>query len=134
MKEVNDVLKTIVVLILLSSILSSCQLGMQKPPEVLISDSEKQLMFFSDEENLHNEANYYDALLELKKEYPEEISNMKVIPLKENNRYSHFNIQSYPTLLIIENNIIIEQIDGMNQTELIISTIENALSNKKKSP
>lgn len=85
-------------------------------------------MFFSDEENIHKEGNYYDALLELKKQFPEEISKMKVISYKENRSYNDFQVDSYPTLLIVQENKVIEIIDGDVSKDEIIEPIQKALS------
>jgi hypothetical protein len=85
-------------------------------------------MFFSDEDNLHNESSYYDALLEIKKTYPDIVTSMKVIPSTEKVRYSSFEVNTFPTLLVIFENKIIAQIEGDLSKEEIIIPLMDALS------
>jgi hypothetical protein len=120
-------MRTISVFIMTVLLLFACQRGNSDPTEVLFNDRSKQLIFFSDEQNLHKEGNYYDALLELKKIYPDEVSNMKLISLKESERYSTFNITSYPTLIVIVEDEIVEQIDGELNVDEIVQPINHAL-------
>ncbi|WP_099353594.1 hypothetical protein [Fredinandcohnia onubensis] len=119
-------------LIILSFIfLSSCSSYQTQPtlPEI----DEKQIIFFSDEDNLHNESNYYDALLELRNKFPTEIANMKVVSSEDNRLYTKYKIEEYPSLLIIEQNKVLEKIEGNVDKEEIIIPIENVLSTSTSS-
>ncbi|SDP29576.1 Thioredoxin [Litchfieldia salsa] len=107
-------------------ILTSCQREV-KETDLFAQEREKYIVFFSDEENLDKEGNYYDALLELKKNYPSNSLTMKVVPLKEYDKYSNFNINTFPTLLVMKNETVVKQIDGDAATEEIITSIEEAL-------
>ncbi|MFC0274663.1 hypothetical protein ACFFIX_25385 [Metabacillus herbersteinensis] len=71
---------------------------------------EKQLLFFSDDKNIDREAVYYDALLDLQKEFPEKVDNMKVIAAKQ--EYGPFEVDTYPSLLVIDEQQIIVHIEG----------------------
>ncbi|MDF0725351.1 thioredoxin domain-containing protein [Cytobacillus sp. S13-E01] len=110
-------------------LLSSCQMVNPSPSTILTNSTEKQLMFFSDENNLQKEGNYYDALLEIKKKYPNQVTQMKVIPSSEKVRYANFEVSTYPTLLVIKENVVITQIEGELSKEEIIKPLEIALSN-----
>ncbi|KKI93960.1 hypothetical protein WQ54_01710 [Bacillus sp. SA1-12] len=89
--------------------------------------SEKQLLFFSDEENIDREAVYYDALLDIQKEFPEDFNNMKVIP--ENSNYKDFEVDIYPSLLVIKEDKVIVHIEGALLTkDEIMKPISKALS------
>nr|WP_309099227.1 hypothetical protein [Fredinandcohnia onubensis] len=119
-------------LIILSFIfLSSCSSYQTQPtlPEI----DEKQIIFFSDEDNLHNESNYYDALLELRNKFPTEIANMKVVSSEDNRLYTKYKIEEYPSLLIIEQNKVLEKIEGNVDKEEIIIPLENVLSTSTSS-
>jgi hypothetical protein len=122
-------MKIISVLIILITILTSCQRGVQETDLFSNEREEKYIVFFSDEENLHKEGNYYDALLELKKIYPSDLLEMKVVPLKEYDKYSNLNINTFPTLLVMKNKTVLRQIDGDPATDEIIISVENALKN-----
>jgi len=119
-------------LIILSFIfLSSCSSYQTQPtlPEI----EEKQIIFFSDEDNLHNESNYYDALLELRNKFPTEIANMKVVSSEDNRLYTKYKIEEYPSLLIIEQDKVLEKIEGNVDKEEIIIPLENVLSTSTSS-
>lgn len=119
-------------LIILSFIfLSSCSSYQTQPtlPEI----DEKQIIFFSDEDNLHNESNYYDALLELRNKFPTEIANMKVVSSEDNRLYTKYKIEEYPSLLIIEQDKVLEKIEGNVDKEEIIIPLENVLSTSTSS-
>ena len=86
-----------------------------------------QLLFYSDVANIDREAVYYDALLDIKKEFPEEFENMKVISEKNDNK--KYEVDIYPSLLVIEKEEIVVQIEGavLTKTE-IIEPIVHALA------
>ncbi|MCH1623942.1 hypothetical protein [Fredinandcohnia quinoae] len=122
-------MRTIAMLLFCLFILSSCQLNsIQSQTEKLENSNEKQIFFFSDEENLHKEGNYYDALLELKKTFPVEIGKMKVISTDDSQMNSKFNIKEYPSILIVYENKVVKKIQGNITTSEIIIPIEDTLS------
>ncbi|WP_078547406.1 hypothetical protein [Litchfieldia alkalitelluris] len=123
-------MKNFSVFILSFVFLTSCNNGINESNTHFHTDDEKFIMFFSDEENIDKEGNYYDALLELKDEYPDDISKMRIIPLEDSYKYSSINISTYPALVVIEKNKIVKQIDGQTETKEIISMMEEALGNE----
>ena len=56
----------------------SCDNHKQLRSSLTFDQNTKQLIFFSDEEEYEREVSYYDALIELKRDYPEEIKDMKI--------------------------------------------------------
>lgn len=86
-----------------------------------------QLLFYSDVTNIDREAVYYDALLDIQKEFPEEFKNMKVI--SEKNKNKKYKVDIYPSLLVIEKEEVVVQIEGAVLTKAeIIEPIVNALA------
>ncbi|MEH7234897.1 thioredoxin domain-containing protein [Bacillus sp. JJ1562] len=119
-------MKAYMLIILSFLILSSCSLYNAQP---LIPESdEKQIIFFSDEDNLRNESSYYDALLELKNKFPDEIANMKVVSSEDNRLYTKYQIEEYPSLLIVQQDKVLEKIEGNMDKDEIITPLENVLS------
>ena len=51
----------------------SCDNQKQIISSLTIDQNTKQLIFFSDAEEYEQEVSYYDAIIELKRDYPEEI-------------------------------------------------------------
>ncbi|MBD8068460.1 hypothetical protein [Bacillus sp. PS06] len=112
--------------ILSIAFLTSCQHD-SRESDIFNYDAEDYILFISDEENLDKEGNYYDALLELKKIYPSDLLELKVVSIKEFENDSSLNISTFPTLLVIKNKTVIKQINGDPETDEIIISIENAL-------
>lgn len=65
--------------------LSGCTLSTINPMKKSRIDNihHTQILFFSDENQIDQEAPYYDALLDLEKDYPEQIDKMKVYDKKK---------------------------------------------------
>ncbi len=114
-------------------ILSSCQEN--KPfTHLQFPNDSKTLVFFTDEANIQNESTYYDAIIDLKRSFPNEVANLKVIPFQnEKKLYKQFNIKSTPSLLVVSDNEVVTHIDGTRQKEEIIGSIEQALSETEES-
>jgi hypothetical protein len=94
-----------------------------------LTSNSKQVVFFSDKEEYEKEISYYNAIIELKKEYPEEIKNMKVLTVSEmKENYDTFRVNHCPAILVYDHNHVIVQIQGNAETWDIINPIANALS------
>ncbi|MBO8176357.1 small peptidoglycan-associated lipoprotein [Aeribacillus pallidus] len=105
----------------------------ETPSEKELMD-ENQVFFFSNESDYKNEVSYYDALIELKKEYPEVFKNMVVIsPGKEHEVKERFDIDEYPALIIVHGNEIIVEVIGNVSKEDIIKPVSTALEEKTSS-
>jgi hypothetical protein len=86
-----------------------------------------QLLFYSDVAHIDREAVYYDALLDIKKEFPEVFENMKVV--SEKNDDKKYEVDIYPSLLVIEKEEVIVHIEGAVLTKAeIIEPIVHALA------
>lgn len=87
-----------------------------------------QLLFFSDNKDVEKEEVYYDALIQIKNEFPElyniEFASKKSLEWK-------YNIDVYPSLIVInKNEEVVAKIEGYVETEEeIINPIVQALSN-----
>ncbi|WP_077617672.1 hypothetical protein [Bacillus sinesaloumensis] len=119
-------MKAYILIILSFFILSSCSSYDKQP--VLPETDEKQIIFFSDEENLRNESNYYDALLELRNKYPTEIGNMKVVSSDESRLYTKYQVEEYPSLLIVQHDKVLKKIEGNVDKNEIITPLEDVLA------
>lgn len=95
-----------------------------------IDNSIKQVIFFSDETEYQYEASYYDAIIDLKKEFPEEIKNMMILsPTKAKQYYDTFQVKECPAIIVIYNNQVVVKVDGDTSKEKIIKPIAKVLSN-----
>lgn len=110
-------------------LLSSCSFNAPLTSPVGSTTNENmQILFFSDESKLEQEDVYYDALLELKKEYPQAINNMRVY--QPTSKKNPFKVETYPSLLIIDHDKIIVEIEGsISSKEEILSPIKRVLAN-----
>jgi hypothetical protein len=109
-------------------VLSSCEnLLFSEGPLNEDIPQDKQLVFFSDDENIQREAVYYDALLDIKKSFPEEFENMKII--SEKTDHNQFEIETFPSLLVIDKTQVLVQIEGtVVSKEDILEPVSSALS------
>ncbi|MHC8521671.1 hypothetical protein ACPJHQ_10735 [Rossellomorea sp. H39__3] len=61
-------------------LLSSCSgVSSQNVTQATDEMIRKQVLFFTDDENLTSEIPYYDAILELKSKHPESLKHLKVV-------------------------------------------------------
>ncbi|MBM7603493.1 hypothetical protein JOC75_001463 [Metabacillus crassostreae] len=109
-------------------VLSSCDnifFSKSSPTEDIAE--EKQLLFFSDDDNIDREAVYYEALLDIKKDYPEKIEKMQIYSEKKDHKL--YNVDTYPTLLVVDKEEVVVHIEGaVFSKEEILESISNALS------
>ena len=107
----------------------SCDNQKQIISSLTIDQNTKQLIFFSNAEEYEQEVTYYDAIIELKKDYPEEIKNMKILTSSDSKKYfKTFQIDRCPALIIFYKNEEILKIEGKAATEEIVAPVSNALS------
>ena len=107
----------------------SCDNHKQLRSSLAFDQNTKQLIFFSDEEEYEREVSYYDALIELKRDYPEEIKDMKVFTTSDSKKYFEtFQIDRCPALIVFYNNEVIVVIEGKATVEEIVTPVSNALS------
>lgn len=94
-----------------------------------IDHNQKQIIFFSDKDEYEDEVSYYDAIIKLKKDYPEEIKNMKILSSSEIKNYNEiFKINQCPALLVYYKDEVIVDIEGEATIEEIFLPISDALS------
>ncbi|GLB60367.1 hypothetical protein NCCP133_24990 [Cytobacillus sp. NCCP-133] len=94
----------------------------------MIDDSVKQIIFFSDHNQYEQEVSYYDAIIELKRSFPEEIKNMKIITASDSkNYYTNFDIEGCPAILIVYQDEVLVEVKGVVPREQIVQPVANAL-------
>ncbi|MCS0791200.1 small peptidoglycan-associated lipoprotein [Cytobacillus pseudoceanisediminis] len=119
-------------LILITALLfvtSSCNHKEEKK-ELKIDDSVKQLIFFTDKKQYKQEISYYDAIIELKRSYPDLIKNMKIITASESSHISNYNVENCPAMLLVYQNKVIVEIKGTVPKEKIIHPLADAMDEK----
>jgi hypothetical protein len=93
-----------------------------------IKDNVKQIIFFSDETNVQQEVAYYDAIIELRRDFPSEVENMMVFTKDEGKKYfDSLQIEKSPAIIVIYNDEIVANINGTVSKEQIMEPIANAL-------
>lgn len=113
-------------------VLSSCKniINSDVPTDFTLN-RDKQIVFFSDDKNIDREAIYYDALLVIKEDFPEEFENMRVI--SENMDKHLYEVDTYPSLLVVSKKEILVQIEGtVLSKEEILEPVSNALLEWKR--
>jgi hypothetical protein len=94
-----------------------------------LKDNVKQIIFFSDETNVQQEVAYYDAIIELRRDFPNEVENMMVFSKDEGKKYiDSLQIQNSPAIIVIYNNEIVANINGVASKDQIMQPILKVLS------
>jgi hypothetical protein len=107
---------------------SSCS-SMNKYEELGLEYDVKQIIFFSNEANYNYEAPYYDAIIELKRDFPEEFNNMMVLTGNKANKYDKLlEVEKHPALVVFYRDKVVVKIHGKVSKEEIIKPIANFLS------
>lgn len=84
-------------------------------------------LLFSDDHFISDEGNYYDALLDVKRRYPEKIRSFNIIHSSDRDLVRHYNIQEYPTLLVLHNEQVTIRVEGSLKKFEILKMLEDAL-------
>jgi hypothetical protein len=120
---------TIIFVLSFCFVLSGCSFfALSNNNKPIISNEEDQLetLLFSNDTYLETEKNYYNALLDIQKDYPSEVHSFDIIFLRDNKEIvDHYEIKSYPTLLIINEDKVLVRIEGEQSEENIYKEIEN---------
>ncbi|TDL80052.1 hypothetical protein [Peribacillus frigoritolerans] len=109
-------------------LLSSCSLNFTSEAINKPEPEERKLLFFSDEQDEYRESVYYDALIDLKRDFPEEVEGLQFIESSAEEKYP-FEVEKYPSLVVVDDNQVIFQIEGhVGNKEEIITPVIKALS------
>ncbi|WP_078554963.1 hypothetical protein [Bacillus alkalicellulosilyticus] len=84
-----------------------------------LEDEEYITLLFSNDSSLNYESSFYDALLELRKQYPEHEIPFDIINSENRDIIRYYNITEYPTLIILEGSSIVLRIEGKRDKEVI---------------
>jgi hypothetical protein len=99
--------------------------------ELELNEDIKQVVFFSDDDNYKQEASYYDAIIELKKEYPAAFENIVVIPVANAKKYHDlFKVKQFPAILIVHQDQVLANVNGNVTKDQIIEPLSAALNNE----
>lgn len=93
----------------------------------LLKKNENITILFSDDHSIHHEGNYYDALLDVKRNYPEKIRSFNIIHSSERDLVRFYEITQYPTLLVVHNQDVAVRIEGFLQKQEISELLEQAI-------
>ncbi len=86
------------------------------------------LLFFSDEEKIKLENNYYDVLLDLRKKFPNEMADVILVQsTNKNEKIKKFNVSVYPTLIVIKDGEEKTRIEGKKSKREIMNHLINAI-------
>ena len=98
--------------------------------ELKIDDNVKQLIFFTDNKQYKQEISYYDAIIELKRSYPELIKDMKVITAAEASHLSNYKVENCPAMLLVYQDKVLVEIKGTVYKDKIIYPLAKAMDEK----
>ena len=109
-------------------LLASCT-SKEEPEELNFDQDVSQIIFFSDDKDYTHEAAYYDAIIELKNDFPEEVDNMMVLAGEEADIYhKRFNVETNPAIIVFFQEQVVAKVDGIATKEQIVKPLSKALS------
>lgn len=95
----------------------------------LNKQNENIVLLFSDDHFINEEGNYYDALLDVKKRFPEKVHSYNIIRSSDRDLVRHYKITEFPTLVVIHNDAIKLRVEGAAKTIEILKVLEQELLN-----
>ncbi|OLO40727.1 hypothetical protein BTR23_04435 [Alkalihalophilus pseudofirmus] len=95
-------------------------------------NTEYMTVLFSNEESLLEEASFYDALLEMQRLFPDKHFPFQIVYASERNVIRYFNVNTYPTLMVLSGDDIHLVIEGKHSKEDIIDMLTSTLEMKDK--
>lgn len=106
--------------------LSSCSLHNERTAAEL--NIERGILFYSDESNFQEEDSYYEALIELKHNFPGDFENYKIVARNQDYDTALASLNdAYPALLVIQDNKIIFKVTGKATKEDILVPVSDTL-------
>lgn len=98
------------------------------------SQTEPMIVLFSDENSIDKEADYYDALLEIQKLYPDDSLPFQFVYSNNKEAIKYFNITTFPTLIVINpDETILLRLENSYLKEEIVHEILNVSTKRKES-
>jgi hypothetical protein len=124
-------MKHLLTLIMLAStalLLTSCN-DIAADKVVLAEDRfiERQIIFFTDERNISKEVAYYDAIIELKNKYPEDLKQLEVVNYSSDKSNPKVQSPVYPAIIVVDNNQVVTKISGKAHKDQIVKSVSNAI-------
>ncbi|MDQ0206499.1 thioredoxin domain-containing protein [Alkalicoccobacillus murimartini] len=110
-------------------LLTSCIAASTSPSSPLTNDDDEApiAVLFSDADNPEHEqeANYYDALLELTSDFPDEMPELVIVDASDEEKVQYYDINQFPTILCLDGEEISLRIEGTNNKEDILKHFSN---------
>ena len=108
-------------------ILSSCQ-TVDQTTNIELDGEGYHILFFSNDDSLEYEENYYDVLLDLKNNISVELENIYLIQAeRQNKQLKEFNVTTYPTLIVVKDGETVVRIEGKQDKEDIKKYLNNSI-------
>lgn len=98
-------------------------------------EDETVTVLFSDSSTLAQENTYYDAMLELQQSHPNQIPSFLIIDAEEKEAIRYYNVEQFPTLLILTGENEKLRIQGTYSKDEILKQLTDLLElEEKKQP
>lgn len=89
-----------------------------------------KLLFFSNNEDMKQEENYYDVLIDLKRQYPKEVSNLDLTRAENTDELiQKYNIKTFPSLILMKENKVVLRMEGEKSEKEIKASLVKLLNN-----
>lgn len=90
---------------------------------------DRGILFYSDESNFQEEDSYYEALIELKRNFPGEFKNYKIVGRNQEHDSALGALNdTYPALLVIQDNEVVCKVIGKASKDDILIPVSTTLN------
>ncbi|UCZ51884.1 hypothetical protein LGQ02_13580 [Bacillus shivajii] len=117
---------TIILFILSLCIIPGCQSEDLQTNYPFLKQSPVTILFSNDLE-IEKENSYYEALLDFKRIHPDQLASINVVTTEDDALINHFDVHTFPTLLLIDDSNVLLRIEGVKETYEIFDYIEASL-------
>ncbi|SES39450.1 hypothetical protein [Salipaludibacillus aurantiacus] len=121
------------VIILMTSCLymSSCQSDNISSDYSFLEESQDdkvpETLLFSNNTDIQEEHNYYDALRTVQKKYPDRLNSTHIVSESDHSLVNYYGIDTFPTLLLVEDLEVKLRIEGANEFSSILNELKYTL-------
>ncbi|WP_413379962.1 thioredoxin family protein [Alkalihalobacillus sp. 1P02AB] len=124
MKKTN----VMIILFFSSILLSACSTGFLTSTSPINHDADQHMtVLFSDSSNIKKEDSYYDAILELQSENPEQAQPFLIIDSDERDIVRYYDIQVFPTMIVLNGDMEQLRMEGVQSKDEIVTSLKKVL-------
>lgn len=89
-------------------------------------------ILFSDDHDYSTENNYYDALIDVQQKHPNKLSNVNIVSQTDTELVQFYEIEQFPTLLLVDDLEVMLRIEGEKDVTSIYSKLDSTVKKQQE--